>query len=142
VPVLRVQVQQQQPGRLEMERSGQDGDEGRGRGRVVGAADVQQDQLQPGSDLQGNMISHGERLQEGPITGDAVENPASGSAPGASSVPNNNSSAPARGQAARVVRERAAELVMEKVWLPSCEGRECIEFVAGLPDLSGEHFEV
>jgi hypothetical protein len=122
VPVLRVQVQQQQPGRLEMERSGQDGDEGR--------------------DLQGNMISHGERLQEGPITGDAVENPASGSAPGASSVPNNNSSAPARGQAARVVRERAAELVMEKVWLPSCEGRECIEFVAGLPDLSGEHFEV
>lgn len=120
-----------------MERSGRDGDEGRGRGRVVGATDVQQDQLQPGSDLQENVISHGDRLQEGRISGDAVENPASGSAPGASSVANNNS-----GRAARVARERPAELITENVWLPSCEGRECIEFVAGLPDLSGERFEV
>lgn len=114
--VLRVQVQ---PGRLEMERSGQGGDElGRGLGRVVGAADVQQDQ-------------------------DAVENQASGSAPGASSVSNNNLPAPARGRgAARVVEERAPELIMENVWLPSCEGRGCIEFVAGLPDLSCEPFEV
>ncbi|KAG0565871.1 hypothetical protein KC19_7G020700 [Ceratodon purpureus] len=97
----------------------QGGEEGQGRDRAFEAAGVaQQAPPPPGSEIS----DVGNRLQERQV--DEPENSGAGMIL-ASSIPN-----------------KPAQLIMEGVWLPWCEGREIIEFVGGLKDLSKETFEV
>ncbi|KAG0609867.1 hypothetical protein M758_7G019600 [Ceratodon purpureus] len=103
-----------------MAENNQGGEEaGQGRDRVFEGVGVAQQAPPPRSS---EISDLGNRLQERQV--DEPENSRAGMII-ASSVPN-----------------RPPQLIMEDVWLPWCDGREIIEFVGGLEDLSKETFEV